>query len=209
MWSFCFFRWPETVEAHQWSLWSHETVEPRSHWKFMWISNGHRAPFDLSITGWWFGCHQFGIFPEILGIIIIPIEKIHILQRGSNQQPVKYSLNPGDLMEVRHPKLGPHSYPVERPLCSSLLASFCMAFWFQNIQQICFSEGTTRSFERFFYYIYIPIFSIKVGSDKWYYPGLPENGCTKSDGMDDHICSIHIFLLWCMQHFQSHPSIMI
>ena len=38
-------------------------------------------------TGWWLGCHQFGIFPyEYWVAVIIPIDEVHhIFQRGGVQ----------------------------------------------------------------------------------------------------------------------------
>ena len=45
-----------------------------------------------TFSGWWFGCHQFFIFPEILGCIHHPNWRTHFFQRGGstmlNHQPV-------------------------------------------------------------------------------------------------------------------------
>ena len=47
----------------------------------------------VSIPGWWFGCHQFGIFPEILGCFHHPNWRSHIFQRGFSQAPTSHSFN--------------------------------------------------------------------------------------------------------------------
>ena len=46
-------------------------------------------------TGWWFGCHQFGIFPINIGLLIIPIDEL-IFFRGvaKNHQPEHLVTNP-------------------------------------------------------------------------------------------------------------------
>ena len=38
-------------------------------------------------TGWWFGCHDFGIFPEILGFCHHPNWRTHIFQVGVVEKP--------------------------------------------------------------------------------------------------------------------------
>ena len=38
--------------------------------------------YTVYISGWWFGCHEFGIFPLILGCSHHPNWRTHIFQRG-------------------------------------------------------------------------------------------------------------------------------
>ena len=76
-------------------------------------------------TGWWFGCHEFYIFPEILGISHHPNWRSHIFQRGSakNHQPgyIGWLLLPGSVC---------WSFPMDVPsiefLCNYINVSICM-----------------------------------------------------------------------------------
>ena len=50
-----------------------------------------------NLSGWWFGCHEFGIFPEILGFDYHPKRRTHIFQRGGyTGPPTRYFLNAKD-----------------------------------------------------------------------------------------------------------------
>ena len=42
------------------------------------------------IPGWWFGCHQFFIFPFILGMSNHPNWRSHIFQTGGEKPPTRY-----------------------------------------------------------------------------------------------------------------------
>ena len=45
-----------------------------------------QEPADV-MTGWWFGCHQFGIFPEILGISSSQLTNSYFSEGWLNHQP--------------------------------------------------------------------------------------------------------------------------
>ena len=52
------------------------------------FSGTNMGKYIKSLTGWWFGCHEF-YFPIHIGFLIIPID-FHIFQRGSNHQPASH-----------------------------------------------------------------------------------------------------------------------
>ena len=45
------------------------------------------------VSGWWFGCHQFFIFPEILGILSSQLTKSYFSGRGGPGPPTSSILN--------------------------------------------------------------------------------------------------------------------
>ena len=51
------------------------------------IHKSTEVSIAMSLSGWWFGCHEFCIFPLILGqYVIIPIDEV-IFFRGVAEKP--------------------------------------------------------------------------------------------------------------------------
>ena len=100
--------------------------------KQKWMVSTVSSPLNITPlvnNGWWFGCHEFWIFPLILGIyVIIPTDEV-LFFRGVAlaHQPV----NSGFPISLQwHPLRGSTSRSGAEELCAACPRSWELAAWF-------------------------------------------------------------------------------
>ena len=80
------------VVWHAWSARYGESPGVGTESPARWVMP-HRWPSMtwVFLSGWWFGCHQFGIFPEILGCSSSQLTSSYFSEGWPNHQPAMFS----------------------------------------------------------------------------------------------------------------------
>ena len=73
-------------QARPWHRKSRRGCTWRSPWCLGWFLRS--GDVLVIYAGWWFGCHQFGIFPEILGMSSSQLTNSYFSEGWPNHQPV-------------------------------------------------------------------------------------------------------------------------